>query len=76
MTPEVLRIVAQRILKWMDREHPDEAAVLASLVVSDIPALGLFDKDEAGIAAFADINMKLRDRAGRRCAVTVEAHPG
>ena len=38
----------------MVREHPDVAAVLASLVLSEILSVGLFSDDEAGVTAFAD----------------------
>jgi hypothetical protein len=48
----------------MVREHPDEAAVLASLVLSGILALGLFDDDESGVTAFAAaVNSKLGEIA-------------
>lgn len=60
LTTDDLRAIAQRIVERMVREHPDEAAILASLVLSEILSLGLFDDDEAGVTAFAEaINGKL-----------------
>jgi hypothetical protein len=47
MTSEDLRAVAQRVIERMVRDYPDEAAVPTSLNLSEILALGLFDKDEA-----------------------------
>jgi hypothetical protein len=71
MTSEDLRAVAQRIIERMVREHPDEAAVLISLVLSEILAVGLFGDDKAGITAFADaVNMKLYEIALRHGAAT------
>jgi hypothetical protein len=64
LTADDLRAVAQRIVERMIREHPDEAAVLATLVLSEILALGLFDDDEDGVTAFADaVNGKLGEIA-------------
>jgi hypothetical protein len=64
LTTDDLRAVAQRIVERMVREHPDEAAVLVLLVLSEILSLGLFDDDEAGVTAFADaINTKLGEIA-------------
>jgi hypothetical protein len=57
-----IRALAQRIVEKMVREHSDEAAVLVSLVLSDILSVGLFSEDEAGVTAFADaINTKLSE---------------
>jgi hypothetical protein len=64
MTTDDLRAGASRILERMIREHPDEASVLASLVLSEILSVGLFDDDEAGVTAFADaVNGKLGEIA-------------
>jgi hypothetical protein len=54
MTTDDLRAIAQRTVEKMMLEHPDEAAVLASLVLSEILALGLFGGGEGEVAAFAD----------------------
>lgn len=64
LTTDDLRAVAQRIVERMVREHPDEAAILTSLVLSEILSLGLFDDDEAEVTAFAEtINGKLGEIA-------------
>ena len=64
MTANDLHAVASRIVERMIREHPDEAAVLVSLVLSEILSVGLFGDDEAGITAFADaVNTKLDEIA-------------
>ena len=53
MTSEDLRAVAQRTLERMVREHPDEAAVVASLVLSEILAVGVFGSgDQAAVDEF------------------------
>jgi hypothetical protein len=64
MTTDDLRAAAQRIIERMVHEHPNEAVVLASLVLSKILSACLFGDDEAGITAFADaINTKLGEIA-------------
>jgi hypothetical protein len=64
LTANDLRAVAHRIVKRMTREHPDEAAVLATMVLSEILAVGLFHNDEAGVTAFADaLNNRLAELA-------------
>ena len=64
MTTDDLRAVASRILERMIHEHPDEAAVLVTLVLSEILPVGLFDDDRAGVTAFADaVNTKLGEIA-------------
>jgi hypothetical protein len=64
MTTDDLRAVATRIVEKMITEHPHEAAVLASLVMTEIMSVGLFGDDEAGVAAFvAAVNQKLDEIA-------------
>jgi len=71
MTADDLHTVAQRIIERMIREHPDEAAVLVSLVLSEILSVGLFGDDEAGTSAFADaVNTKLDEIALHHGAAT------
>jgi hypothetical protein len=66
MTSEDLRAVAERIVERMVCEHPEEAAVLAALVLSEILALGLFGGE---VAAFAEaVNQKLGEIALARDA--------
>jgi hypothetical protein len=66
-----LHAVASRILERMVRDHPDEAAVLVSLVLSEILSVGLFGDDEAGTSAFADaVNTKLDEIALRHSSAT------
>src|SRR5262249_15158455 len=48
-----LQAIAQRIVAAMVKDHPDEAAVLASFVLSEILSIGLFGGDESEITAFA-----------------------
>jgi hypothetical protein len=64
MTIDDLRAIASRIVEKMVHEHPDEAALLASLMLTEILSVGLFGDDEAGVTAFADaINTKLDEIA-------------
>jgi hypothetical protein len=64
MTTDDLRAAASHIVEKMVREHPAEAAVLASLVLSEILSVGLFGDDEASVAAFAEaVNGKLGEIA-------------
>ena len=65
MTPDDrLRTVASRTIERMIREHPDEAAVLAALLLSEILALGLFGGDESEVTGFATaVNGKLGEIA-------------
>lgn len=63
----------------MVREHPAEAAVLASLVLLEILAVGLFgDGDQGEVDEFVlAVNTKLREIAPQpRCAVVVAAGAG
>jgi len=48
MTTDDLRAIAQRIVERMVREHSAEAAALASLVLSEILAVGLFGGGDQG----------------------------
>jgi hypothetical protein len=60
-----LQAIAQRIVERMVRDHPDEAAVVASLVLSEILAVGLFgggDQDEVDEFVLA-VNLKLSEVA-------------
>jgi hypothetical protein len=60
MTTDDLRAIAHRIVERMVIEHPAEAATLASLVLSEILAVGLFGGDEAEAGEFASaLNVKL-----------------
>jgi hypothetical protein len=69
MTTDDLRAVAQRIVERMLIEHPAEAAMLASLVLSEILAVGLFSGEEGEITAFAEaVNTKLSEIALNRGA--------
>jgi hypothetical protein len=53
-------VVASRIVERMVREHPDEAAVLASLVPSEILSVGLCGGVDYEVTGFADaVNSKL-----------------
>jgi hypothetical protein len=66
-----LRAVAHRIVERMVIEHPAEAATIASLVVSEILAVGLFGGDEAEVAEFvAAVNIKVDEIALNRGAAT------
>ena len=71
MTSEDLRAIASRIVERMVIEHPAEAAVLASFVLSEILAVGLFggDQDEVGEFVLA-VNTKLSEIALNRGAAT------
>ncbi len=60
MTTADLRAVAHRIVERMVIYHPAEATVLASLVLSEILAVGLFGGDEAEVDEFVSaLNVKL-----------------
>jgi len=62
MTGEDLRVVANRIVERMVREHPAEAATLASLVLSEILSLGLFSGEHDEVIEFAAaVNTKLAE---------------
>jgi hypothetical protein len=64
MTTDDLHALASRIVERMIREHPDEAAVLVSLVLSEILSLGLFGGDDDEVTGFADaVNAKLGEIA-------------
>jgi hypothetical protein len=65
MTTNDLRAVAHRIVVAMVKDHPAEAAVIASFVLSEILAIGLHaDGDPADVAAFvAAINARLGEIA-------------
>jgi len=72
MTTDDLQAAAHRILEQMVRDHPNEAAVIASLVLSELFEATLFaDDDEAAVAAFvAALNSRLDEIALRRGAST------
>jgi hypothetical protein len=62
MTGEDLRAVASRIVERMVRAHPAEAATLASLVLSEILAVGLFSGEQDEVIEFATaVNTKLAE---------------
>jgi hypothetical protein len=60
MTINDLQAIAHRIVERMVIEHPAEAAVLASLVLSEILAVGLFGGNEGEVDEFVSaLNIKL-----------------
>ena len=64
MTADDLHAVAQRIVEKMIAEHPAEAATLASLVLSEILAVGLFGGDQDEVDEFVlAVNVKLAEIA-------------
>jgi hypothetical protein len=70
LTTDDLRAVAQRIVERMIRERPDEAAVLATLVLSELLALGLFGGTDEEVTEFAAaVDGKLGEIALRLGAV-------
>jgi hypothetical protein len=59
MTTDDLRAIASRIVEKMVREHPAEAAVLASLLLSELLSIGLFGGDEGEVDEFVlAVNVK------------------
>jgi hypothetical protein len=71
MTDGDIRAVAHRIVERMVIEHPAEAAVLASLVLSEILAAGLFGGDEAEVDEFVTaVNVKVNEICLNRGAAT------
>jgi hypothetical protein len=71
MTTDDLRAVASRIVEKIVREHPAEAATLASLVLSEILAAGLFGGDEVEVEEFvAAVNIKVEEIALNHGAAT------
>jgi hypothetical protein len=71
MTTDDLRAIAHRIVERMVIEHPAEAATLASLVLSEILAVGLFGGDEAEVEEFvAAVNIKVEEIALNHGAAT------
>jgi hypothetical protein len=70
MASEGLRTAAQRIVETMVTEHPAEAAVLASLVLSEILAVGLFGAgDQSEVDEFVlAVNTKIAEIALNRGA--------
>lgn len=64
MTDGDIRAIAHRMLERMVIEHPAEAAALASLVLSEILAVGLFGGDQDEVSEFvAAVNVKLAEIA-------------
>jgi hypothetical protein len=64
MTHADLRAAAQRIVEAMVRDHPAEAAVLASLLLSELLSIGLFGGDEGEVDEFVlAVNVKLSEVA-------------
>jgi hypothetical protein len=64
MSDRDIRAISHRIVERMVIEHPAEAAVLASLVLSEILAAGLFGGDEAEVDEFvAAVNIKVEEIA-------------
>jgi hypothetical protein len=64
MSTEDLHAVAQRLVETVIRQHPDQAAALASLVLSEVLALGLFGGTDDEVTGFADaVNGKLGEIA-------------
>jgi hypothetical protein len=60
MTDGDIRAIAHRIVEKMVVEYPVESATIASLVLSEILAIGLFGGDEGEAGEFADaLNVKL-----------------
>ncbi|MEA2811363.1 MAG: hypothetical protein QOJ17_5504 [Rhodospirillaceae bacterium] len=71
MTSTNLQSVAHRIVEKMVIEHPAEAATLASLVLSEILAVGLFGGDEAEVDEFvAAVSIKVDEIALNHGAAT------
>lgn len=64
MMTDDLRAIASGIVEKMIAEHPAEAAVLASLVLSEILAVGLFGGDPDEVDEFVlAVNVKLAEIA-------------
>jgi hypothetical protein len=64
MSTEDLHAVAQRLVETVIKQHPDQAAALASLVLSEVLALGLFGGTDHEVTGFADaVNGKLGEIA-------------
>jgi len=62
MTAEDLHDVARHIVEKMVREHPREAAVLASMVLSELLSIGLFGGDQDETSEFVTaVNVKLSE---------------
>jgi hypothetical protein len=65
MDADAIRAIAHRLVEQMVLDHPDAAAQIAALVLTEILATCLFgDGDPADVAAFvAAINLKLDEVA-------------
>jgi hypothetical protein len=72
MTADDLRAVAHRLVEKMVTERPGEAAVVASLVLSELLEATLFaDDNEAAVDDFVQaLNSRLHEIAIRRRAPT------